>query len=562
MAPSKAGERLIYLPLGGAGEIGMNAYVYGYGLPGKERLILVDLGVAFPDMDGSPGVDLIMADISWLTARVDRLEAIFITHGHEDHLGGLPHLWSQLKKPVYARAFTATLGRMKMEEAGLARDAIRIVKPRPEVITAGPFEVQFVPVSHSIPESAALVIDTPAGRIVHSGDFKLDRNPIVGEAWDDAVFEAIAAERPIKALMCDSTNVFSPLPGRSESTLGVPLSELIARSSGMVVATTFASNVARLKTLAEAGRAAGRTICLLGRAMKKMVSAGEESGVLQGFPRHIGPEDAQEVPRKNLMLIVTGSQGERRAASAQLARGKYLGLEMREGDTFLFSSKTIPGNEREVLKVVNALSEKGVVIVDDTNGKYHVSGHANRPDLEHVHRLLLPDMVLPMHGEHRHLREHVNVAKDAGIAALVATNGMMIDLTGETPKVVERIEAGRIYLDGNVLIGAMDGVVRDRIRLALNGHVTVTLIVDEDGDALGEPWVDTMGLPTKGHGGRDLAEVLEADLAAFIAAAGRKLMADDDKLEEALKRAVRQVAMEEIGKKPEVTVVISRLSAE
>jgi ribonuclease J len=562
MAPSKAGERLIYLPLGGAGEIGMNAYVYGYGMPGKERLILVDLGVAFPDMDGSPGVDLIMADISWLTARLDRLEAIFITHGHEDHLGGLPHLWSQLKKPVYARAFTATLGRMKMEEAGLARDAIRTVKPRPEVITAGPFEVQFVPVSHSIPESAALVIDTPAGRIVHSGDFKLDRNPIVGEAWDDAAFEAIAAERPIKALMCDSTNVFSPLPGRSESTLGVPLSQLIASSSGMVVATTFASNVARLKTLAEAGRAAGRTICLLGRAMKKMVLAGEESGVLQGFPRHIGPEDAQEVPRKNLMLIVTGSQGERRAASAQLARGKYLGLELREGDTFLFSSKTIPGNEREVLKVVNALSEKGVTIVDDSNGKYHVSGHANRPDLEHVHRLLLPDMLLPMHGEHRHLREHVRLAKDAGIAALVATNGMMIDLTGDAPKVVDRIEAGRIYLDGSVLIGAMDGVVRDRIRMALNGHVTVTLIVDEDGEALGEPWVDTMGLPTKGRGGRDLSEVLEADLGAFVASAGRKLMADDDKLEEALKRAVRQVAMEEIGKKPEVIVVISRLSAE
>ena len=562
MAPSKAGERLIYLPLGGAGEIGMNAYVYGYGMPGKERLILVDLGVAFPDMDGSPGVDLIMADISWLTARLDRLEAIFITHGHEDHLGGLPHLWSQLKKPVYARAFTATLGRMKMEEAGLARDAIRTVKPRPEVITAGPFEVQFVPVSHSIPENAALVIDTPAGRIVHSGDFKLDRNPIVGEAWDDAAFEAIAAERPIKALMCDSTNVFSPLPGRSESTPGVPLSELIASSSGMVVATTFASNVARLKTLAEAGRAAGRTICLLGRAMKKMVLAGEESGVLQGFPRHIGPEDAQEVPRKNLMLIVTGSQGERRAASAQLARGKYLGLELREGDTFLFSSKTIPGNEREVLKVVNALSEKGVTIVDDSNGKYHVSGHANRPDLEHVHRLLLPDMVLPMHGEHRHLREHVRLAKDAGIAALVATNGMMIDLTGDTPKVVDRIEAGRIYLDGSVLSGAMDGVVRDRIRMALNGHVTVTLIVDEDGEALGEPWVDTMGLPTKGRGGRDLSEVLEADLGAFVASAGRKLMADDDKLEEALKRAVRQVAMEEIGKKPEVIVVISRLSAE
>ncbi len=561
-AHSQPGERLIYLPLGGAGEIGMNAYVYGYGFPGKERLILVDLGVAFPDMDTSPGVDLIMADITWLTDRLDRLEAIFITHGHEDHLGGLPHLWAQLKKPVYARAFTATLGRMKLEEAGLARDAIRTVKPRPEIVTAGPFQVQFVPVSHSIPESAALVIDTPGGRIVHSGDFKLDRNPIVGDPWDDAVFEAIAAERPIKALMCDSTNVFSPLPGRSESTLGVPLAELIRGAGGLVVATTFASNVARLKTLAEAGRSAGRTICLLGRAMKKMVAAGEESGVLQGFPRHVTPEDALEVSRKNLMLIVTGSQGERRAASAQLARGKYLGLEMKEGDMFLFSSKTIPGNERDVLRVVNAFSEKGVNIVDDTGGLYHVSGHANRPDLEHVHRLLLPDMVVPMHGEHRHLREHVKLANEAGIAAIIATNGTMLNLTGEVPVVAERVETGRIYLDGSALVGAMDGVVRDRIRLALNGHVTVTLIVDEDGEALGEPWVDTMGLPPTGRGGRDLAETLESDLAEFVAGAGRKVMADDDKLEEALKRVVRQVTMEEIGKKPEVIVVISRLAAE
>ncbi|MGV8986689.1 MAG: ribonuclease J [Cypionkella sp.] len=562
MAPMKPGERLIYLPLGGAGEIGMNAYVYGYGMPGKERLILVDLGVAFPDMDSSPGVDLIMADIKWLTDRLDRLEAIFITHAHEDHIGGLPHLWSQLKKPVYCRAFTATIGRLKMEEAGLSRDAIRTVKSRPETVTAGPFEVQFIPVSHSIPESAALLIDTPAGRIVHSGDFKLDANPIVGEGWDDARFEEIAAERPIKALMCDSTNVFSPLPGRSEATLAVPLAELIASQSGMVVATTFASNVARLKTLAEAGHAAGRTVCLLGRAMKRMVSAAEASGVLPAFPRHVTPEDALEVPRKNLMLIVTGSQGERRAASAQLARGKYLGLEMREGDTFLFSSKTIPGNEREVLRVVNAFSEKGVNIVDDNGGKYHVSGHANRPDLEHVHRLLLPDMVVPMHGEHRHLREHVKLANDAGIASIIATNGTMVNLTGEVPTVAERVETGRVYLDGSALVGAMDGVIRERIRLALNGHVTVTVIVDEDGEALGEPWVDTMGLPRSGRGGRELSETLEGELAEFVEGAGRKVMADDDKLEEALKRVVRQVTMEEIGKKPEVIVVISRLSAE
>ena len=557
-----AGERLIYLPLGGAGEIGMNAYVYGYGPKGKERLILVDLGVAFPDMDSSPGVDLIMPDISWLLARLDRLEAIFITHGHEDHLGGLPHLWPQLKKPVYARRFTATLGRIKFEEAGLPQDAIRVVEPRPTVVKAGPFSVQFVPVSHSIPESAALIIDTPLGRIVHSGDFKLDANPGVGEGWDDARFEAIAAEQPVKALMCDSTNVFSLHAGRSENTLGTPISELVASAGGMVVATTFASNVARLKTLAEAGRAAGRSVCLLGRAMKKMVTAAQDSGVMTSFPPTITPEMALEVPRRNLMLIVTGSQGERRAASAQLARGKYLGLEMKEGDMFLFSSKCIPGNEREVGRVINAFSEIGVNVIDENTGKYHVSGHANRPDLEHVHRLLLPDMVIPMHGEHRHLREHMRIAHEAGIASTIAANGTMLDISGDAPKVVDKIETGRTYLDGSALVGSMDGVVRDRIRMALNGHVTVTLILDENNDPLGEAWVDLRGLPTTGKGKRDLAETLEADLSEFLETASKKLLADDDKLEEALKRVLRQVSMEEIGKKPEMTIVISRLAAE
>ena len=557
-----AGERLIYLPLGGAGEIGMNAYVYGYGPKGRERLILVDLGVAFPDMDSTPGVDLIMADISWLTARLDRLEAIFITHAHEDHIGALAHLWPQLKKPVYARKFTATIGRLKFEEAGLPLDAIKTVEARPFAVTAGPFTVQFVPVSHSIPESAALVIDSPAGRIVHTGDFKLDANPGVGEGWEDRRFAEIAAEVPVKALMCDSTNVFSLHAGRSESTLPEPIAELIRSAGGMVVATTFASNVARLKTLAEAGRAAGRSVCLLGRAMKRMVAAAEESGVLAKFPPTITPEAALEVPRRNLMLIVTGSQGERRAASAQLSRGKYLGLEMKAGDTFLFSSKCIPGNERDVGKIINALSELNVDVVDDTNGKYHVSGHANRPDLEHVHRLLLPDMVVPMHGEHRHLREHVRIAHDAGIASVIAANGTMLDITGEVPVVAEHVETGRTFLDGSALIGAMDGVVRDRIRMALNGHVTVTLILDEGDVPLGEAWVDLRGLPTTGKGGRDLAETLEGDLGEFVSGASKKLLGDDDKLDEALKRVVRQVTMEEIGKKPEVTVVVSRLAAE
>lgn len=554
-----ASDRLIYLPLGGAGEIGMNCYVYGHGPEGRERLIVVDMGVTFPDMDTTPGVDLILPDVTWLAERRDRIEAIFVTHAHEDHIGALGHLWGQFRCPVYARRFTAAIGRLKFEEHGHPLDAITTVEARPQTVTAGPFRVQFLPVAHSIPESAALVIDTPAGRILHSGDFKLDETPVVGEGWNADLFDEVSRETPIRALMCDSTNVFSLHAGRSESTLRDPIRDLIRSAKGMVVATTFASNVARLKTLAEAARAAGRSVCLLGRAMQRMVRAAQETGVLTDFPATVTAEQALEIPRESLMLIVTGSQGERRAATAQLSRGKYLGLEMREGDLFLFSAKTIPGNEREVGRIMNAFSEMGVDVVDDAGGLYHVSGHANRPDLEAVHALLNPTMLIPMHGEHRHLREHARLALTRGIAAEVVTNGMMVDLSGNAPEVAEYIETGRVYLDGSVLIGARDGVIRDRIRMALNGHATVTVILDENDEAMGEAWVDLTGLPERGRRGRNLAEAMEAELSQTLQSAPAKTLRDDDRTEEAIRRVVRQVAMEEIGKKPEVTVVVSRL---
>ncbi|MFA3917595.1 ribonuclease J [Ruegeria hyattellae] len=551
-------ERLIYLPLGGAGEIGMNAYVYGYGAPGKERLILVDLGVAFPDMDTTPGVDLIFADLTWLKERADRLEAIFVTHAHEDHVGAVSLNYAALNVPVYARAFTANIARRKMEERGHAPEAVRTASPWPEQIEAGPFKVGFLPVSHSIPESAGLVIDTPGGRIVHSGDFKLDADPVVGEAFDPDLWAEVA-KSGVKALVCDSTNVFSSHPGRSESEVGPEITKLVAGAKGMVVATTFASNVARVKTLAEAGARAGRSVVLLGRAMRRMIEAAVETGVLSDFPKVISPEEAQDVPRGNLMLIVTGSQGERRAASAQLARGKYRGLSLAEGDLFLFSSKTIPGNEKGVIRIMNQLSEMGVDVVDDSSGLYHVSGHANRPDLERVHQIVDPQMVIPMHGEHRHLREHAKLAEAAGRAGIVAVNGMMLDLSGNAPKVADYIETGRTYLDGSVQIGALDGVVRDRIRMALNGHVIVTAILDEEDEPLGEPWCDTKGLPETGNSRAALIEVLEEDLNQFLMRADKKTLRDDDKLEEALRRITRQSALTEIGRKPEVTVVVSRM---
>ena len=554
-----SGERIIYLPLGGAGEIGMNAYVYGYGKPGQERLILVDLGVTFPDMDGTPGVDLILPDISWLKERRNRLEAIFITHAHEDHVGAVGHFWEDLGAPIYARAFTAHIARLKMEDAGQSPEVVRTVSPWPETVEAGPFKVGFVPISHSIPESSGLVIDTPQGRLVHSGDFKIDETPMVGEAFDRALWEEIG-KPGVKALVCDSTNVFSGHEGRSEATVGPEIETLVRDAKGMVVATTFASNVARVKTLAEAAVRAGRSVCLLGRAMRRMIEASIKTGVLADFPTVVSPEEATQIPRENLMLIVTGSQGERRAASAQLARGKFQGLTMAEGDLFLFSSKTIPGNERGVISIMNAFSEQGVDVVDDSSGKYHVSGHANRPDLETMHTLVNPQLVIPMHGEHRHLREHVKVAASLGRKGVVAVNGMMMDLSGNDPKVAEYVETGRTYLDGSVKIGALDGIVRDRIRMALNGHVIVTVILDEDDEMLGEPWCEVMGLSELGRSNAPLVDVLEEDLSQFIGRAGAKTLTDDDKLEDGLRRITRQTTQNEIGKKPEVTVVISRLA--
>lgn len=556
---SNGNERLIYLPLGGAGEIGMNAYVYGYGKPGKERLIVVDLGVTFPDMDGTPGVDLILPDISWLVKRKAQIEGIFITHAHEDHVGAIGHFWEQLGSPVYARPFTANIARRKLGEHGHPEGVVTVVDVYPQRIECGPMSVSYLPISHSIPESAGLLIDTPAGRVLHSGDFKIDLTPGVGDPFNEDLWREVSKDG-VKALICDSTNVFSREAGRSEQTIGEPIAEMMKDATGMVVATTFASNIARLKTLAMAAQKGGRSVVLLGRAMRRMVDAATEVGILKDFPPTISPEDALNVPRENLMLLVTGSQGERRAASAQLAQGSYLGLKMKEGDTFLFSSKTIPGNERGVIRIMNQLSELGVDVIDDDGGKYHTSGHANRPDLEALHEIVKPQVLVPMHGEHRHLREHVKVGNAKGLTGIVAVNGMMIDLSGNQPKVVEHIETGRTYLDGSVQIGALDGVVRNRMRMALNGQVVVTLIIDENNEPLGDPWVELSGLTETGKSGVALAEVLEEDLSQFVNRANAKTLRDDVKLEKELRIAARRSAQGEIGKKPEVMVIISRLS--
>jgi ribonuclease J len=551
-------DRFFYLPLGGAGEIGMNMYVYGYGPKGRERLILVDVGVTFGNMETSPGIDLIMADPAWVQARADRLEGIFITHGHEDHVGALGLLWPRLKAPVHARRFTAALAQDKMERAGLDVLEVRQEAAWPHMVEAGPFRVGFVPVSHSIPEASSLLIETPAGRILHTGDFKVDPTPVVGEPFSPETFGSIGA-RGVKALVCDSTNVFSEAPGRSESTLPEAIRELFESADGMVVATTFASNVARLKTLAEAGRAAGRQVVVLGRAMNTMLRTAHVTEVLEGFPPVLDPSDLEGLPRGEILILATGSQGERRAASAQLASGKYMGIELKPGDLFLFSSKTIPGNEVAVARILNQLSERGVATVDDSSGRYHVSGHPNRPDLVSMHDLVRPEVIVPMHGEHRHLAAHAELARSRGMAAALAPNGTILDLTGEKPIAAERVETGRLYLDGSEIIGALDGVVRERIRMALRGVVVVSLIIDEAGQPVGGAWVSGMGVPDDPKLRDGLEGTLEAEIEAVIGRAARKVLDDDEALEDLVQRTCSRICNQAIGKKPLCNVLISRL---
>ncbi|MEO0342298.1 MAG: ribonuclease J [Pseudomonadota bacterium] len=552
-------ERLIYVPLGGAGEIGMNMYAYGWGVPGKERFILVDVGVTFPSMNGTPGVDLIVADPGWIADQADRLDGIFITHAHEDHIGGLGMIFDRLSAPIYCRRFTGMVARAKMADWNRDEDQITVLPPYPDMTDVGPFKVGILPVSHSIPEAGGLVIDTPKGRIVHTGDLKLDPSPIVGDPFNPAMLREVA-KPGVKALVCDSTNVFSPLPGRSESELREPIRDLIATAEGLAVATTFASNIARLKTLAQAGVEAGRSVCVLGRSMQRMLRFARDAELLGDFPPVVDLEEAQDIPRQNLMLLVTGSQGERRAASAHLANGKYLGFTMKEGDMFLFSSKTIPGNEIEVGRIINAFAAQGVRVVDDSSGLYHVSGHANRPDLEQVHDLLAPEVLIPMHGEYRHLLEHANLGKAKGIPSLVVPNGAIADLTSKHPQIVEHVDAGRVYLDGSELIGAYDGIVLNRIRMATRGMVAASVILEDD--ALLGVWVETIGLPDPHKGREDLADLVEREMEDEIDLIPAKTLRRDDDVIERLERRIAHICRDLIGKKPVVRVLLNRLEAE
>lgn len=552
-------SQLVYLPLGGAGEIGMNMYLYGFGPENDRDWIMVDCGVSFGDMSSSPGVDLVMPDIEFVHEVAGRLKAIFITHAHEDHIGALGRLWPQMRAPVYCPAFTAAIARRKLTECGYSDSVVHEVE-WDTPIEAGSFAVSFLHVTHSIPDPAMLLIETPMGKVVHTGDFKLDPAPILGRPTDMARLESLGDEG-VLALMCDSTNIFDPGEAGGEQPLRAPLEKLIREAKGAVAATTFASNVARLKTLAESAHAAGRSVVVAGRAMSRMIQTAVETGALDSFPTLVNDDMAGSIPAENLFFLITGSQGEGRAALARIANGTHPYISMREGDRVLFSSKTIPGNEKEVYRLYNLLSEQGVEVIDSDMAPIHVSGHACVDEIRTIHKALRPQTVVPLHGEHRHLVEHVRHATEWGAPnAALAPNGTMIDLV--TGKVAGHAETGRTYLDGETLVGALDGVIRARLKMARGGHVLVSICIDEVGDLFADPQVTCEGAPHDVGGEAPLDELISLRLDAAIASATKREKRNDDALEDLVRRVTRKVCADTWGKKPVVTAHITRLEAE
>ena len=550
------GERLIYMPLGGAGEIGMNMYVYGYGPRGRESLIVVDAGVTFPSPATMPGVNLIVPDFSWLAERQDRIAACFLSHAHEDHIGAVGHFCREVRVPVFARQFTLEATRSKLEELGVSTKLLRLARPFPKQGSVGPFNVTFLPISHSIPESSALILECEGGRILHTGDFKVDASPVVGAAFDAEVTTAACGDG-ITAMVCDSTNIFSMREGRSESSVGPELVRLFESQRGAVAATTFASNIARVKQLADAGIASGRSVVLLGRAMNRMVGLALENGVLDDFPEVVAPDLAKHIPRRHLLLLATGSQGEPRSATSQLSNGKYRGLRLVEGDTFLFSSKTIPGNELPVIRTINKLSEMGVRVIDESAGIYHVSGHANRPDLDRLYDLVKPELIIPMHGEHRHLAAHVAHAEDRGFSSLLVKNGEMLDIGERRILHEESVEAGVFCLDGQELIRGHSETLRDRLKMAREGMVAVSVVMRGKALVKRHTKVRVQGISEEPDTGWE--PLIAIAVAKGVANAGGTTLDDDWELEQLIRSMVRKTVQVRAGKTPVVSAMVHRI---
>ncbi len=542
------GEELLFLALGGSGEIGMNVNLYGC----RGRWIMVDLGLTFADSD-YPGIDLILPDLEFIEQQQERLAGIVLTHGHEDHIGALPYLGDELKAPLFATPFTAGLIAGKLEEEGLTgRVKLNIVE-RGGSIELGPFKVSFVALSHSIPEGNGLLIETPFGNVFHTGDWKIDDTPVLGAAPDTDVLTDIG-NRGVLALVCDSTNVFQEAPSGSEESVHPGLLAQVTKAKGRVLVTTFASNAARLQTIGRVAREAGRKVCIAGRSLERILRVAQATGYLKDFPPPIGFDEAMRLPRDELLVIATGGQGEPRAALGRIAFGSH-DLKLEADDTVIFSSRIIPGNEVAIGRIMNRLSDIGVRIVTERQAHVHVSGHPGRPELIKMYEWVRPEVVVPVHGEARHLAEHARLALGHGVKhAVVQKNGDVIRLAPGDPKKVDEVRVGRLVLDGDVILPADGATINERRRIGFGGLITVALPVGENGQLAGSPLIRPFGVPVEEDRDDFIADATDAATRAFSPGG------DEDKMREAVRLAVRRCATLWTGKKPVVEVMLLQVA--
>ncbi len=548
-------SEFVFAALGGLGEIGMNCALYGYGPPKGRKWLMIDLGLAFAG-DELPGVDLVMPDLGFIEKVKKDLVGIIITHAHEDHIGALADLWPSLGAQVYASPFATGLAEARrLGEPGAPKVPIQIVRPGARLLI-GPFDVEFVAVAHSIPESMALAIRTPAGLVVHTGDWKIDPTPIIGARTDEARLRALGDEG-VLALVCDSTNVLREGESPSERDVAATLKDLIVKATGRVVVTTFASNVARLRAAAEAGLAAGRQVCILGRAMERVVAVARELGMLDGVPPFLGMDAFDRLPRDKVLALATGSQGEPRAALARMAEDDHPAAELSPGDTVIFSSRTIPGNEKAVGKIINALVAAGVDIITDRHALVHVSGHPRRAEVQKMYGWLRPQMAVPAHGEALHLTEHATFARAQSVPQVRrAFNGDLVRFAPGELATIGRIDHGRRLKDGDILLPSQQECVGQRRRLSFSGVVSIAIALTPKGEMAGDPDVMIAGLPERTRDGAGFDEIIDVAIFEVFEGLPRGKRRDADFVSTAIERGVRASVGAVWGKKPQVHALV------
>jgi len=547
-------EELVFLPLGGVGEIGMNLALYGYGHRRNRRWIVVDFGISFAN-DTMPGVDLVYPDISFLVKHRSRVEGIFLTHAHEDHFGALIDLWQDVELPVYATAFAAGLLEAKLQrEPGNLRIPVTTVRAG-QRIKAGPFEVEYVNVAHSIPESNALAIRTPTGTVLHSGDYRLDPEPALGDPTDERRLVEIGDEG-VLALVSDSTNALREGESLSEGVIARELKRIVASASGRVAVTTFASNVGRLKSVAEAAAAAGRNVVLSGRAFHRSVGVARELGMLNGIAPMLDEDAFHSLPRDKVVVLMTGSQGESRASVARVARDEHPRVSLAEGDTFVYSARSIPGNEKGVIDILNAFADRGVELITADDLPVHASGHPRRDEMRQMYSWIRPRVAVPVHGEPMHLRAHARLAREAGAQDIVlARDGAVVRLGPGKAEIVDHIKLEPQYLDGDV-IGAFDEIgAAARRRLSFGGHIVVMVVVNDKGEMLADPEIRMEGIPQFTVNGAAMGEVVYEAVLDIIETLPRPRRRDPDALEQSVRRGVRSNVEDAWGRRPNCTVV-------